>query len=404
MRILTFTTLFPNRSYPERGVFIRERMHRVASLADVEVVAPVPAAVPLPGVARAGRLASVPREEEIAGLRVHHPRYLSVPGEWPRLKPRSIARGARATVDRLHARAPFDLVDAHFAHPDGAAAARVAERLGRPFVLTLRGSDIHRDLDRPRLRPLILDTVGRAAAVIAVAESLAAPLRAAGVDEEKIHVIPNGIDTARFAPRDRGAARAEIAAGFDGPLLLAVGALLPVKGFDLLLDAFPALPGDTRLWIVGDGPMREALEAQAARNRIADRVRFVGAVPHDTLPAFYAAADGFVLSSRNEGCPNVLLEALASGCPAAAARVGHVPELIEEGVNGLLAPAGDATALSAALRGLLDSQHDRARIRASVEDLTWERVARRVRDVFSKALRNAGTPVAERTSACSARS
>ena len=79
MRVLTFTTLFPSRSYPNRGVFVRERTRHVARLCELEVVAPVPAAIALPGFTRTGRLARVPREEEIAGLKVHHPRYWSLP-------------------------------------------------------------------------------------------------------------------------------------------------------------------------------------------------------------------------------------------------------------------------------------------------------------------------------------
>jgi glycosyltransferase involved in cell wall biosynthesis len=396
MRVLTFTTLFPNRSYPNRGVFVRERTRHVAKLCDLRVVAPVPASLPLPG--RAGKLAAVPREEQIAGLSVSHPRFLSLPGAWSRLKPRTIAKGAWTTVEQLHRAAPFDLIDAHFAHPDGAAAARLSDRLSIPFVLSVRGSDVHRDIERPALRSLILKTASAAARVIAVAAPLAERLIEAGVSPKKIRVIPNGVDATRFAPRDRRIARRTIGADSGQPLLLAVAALKPVKGLDVLLDSLASLPTSVRLWIVGEGPQRSALESRAVRLGLADRVRFVGAVPHEDLVDYYAAADGFVLPSRNEGCPNVLLEALASGCPAVASRVGHVPALLDEAWT---VPAGEPATLAASLRRLLDTRPDAASIRRQVKDLTWEAVAARVLHVFQEAL---GKPVGERTSTCSAES
>ena len=401
MRVLTFTTIFPNRSYPNQGVFVRERTHHLAKRCGVEVVAPVPRSIPLPGIARSNLLASVPAREEIAGLTVHHPRYLSLPGSWARIKPRSIARGCWPTVQRLHAEQPFDLIDAHFAHPDGAAAARLARRLDIPFVLSLRGSDIHRDMDRKAIRPRILETTQHAAALIAVARPLADRLIEAGVDAKKIHVIPNGVNADRFAPGDRAAARAAIGADDDRPLLLAVGALRWIKGFDLLIEAMGEVPSDVALWIVGEGEMRADLKEQAARAGLSNRIRFAGAVAHEELPSYYAAADGFILPSRNEGCPNVLLEALASGCPTIATSVGHVPAIIRNGENGQLVAPGNASALAAAMRNLLDAHHDRARIRASVTDLTWERVAEQVHDVFTS-LRGSTNPASKRTSACSA--
>jgi len=396
VRVLTFTTLFPNRREPNRGVFIRRRMERVAALCDIEVIAPVP----FPG-------RGVPRRETIAGLAVHHPRYWSLPGRWPAFKPRSMASSARSLAARLHAEQPFDLVDAHFAHPDGAAAARLAEKLGLPLVLSLRGSDIHRDLHDPALRPRILDTVRRAAAVIAVAAPLADALRDAGADMDKVHVIENGIDADAFPPRDAADAKREIGASdSDTPLLFAAGSLLPIKGFDILLEAFARANLQARLWIAGEGAQRPELEALVKRHALSDRVRLLGTVAAEAMPAYFAAADGFVLSSRNEGCPNVLLEALASGCPVVATRVGHVPALVTDGENGTLVPAEDVTAMAHALTGLLDKKtHDRARIRASVDAHTWERVARRVREVFQDTLRGPGNPVNERTSApCSAES
>jgi len=391
MRVLTFTTLYPNAAMPDHGVFVRKRTEAVARRPEVgvEVVAPVPHAPALPGWARARTFAAVPKEEELAGLTVHHPRFLSPPGEWARFKPRWMAKGAWSRVRALHAERPFDLVDAHFARPDGAAAALVARRLGVPLVLSVRGSDVHRDLERPRLAPLVLATLRDAAAVISVARPLTDRLVAAGLPAARITTIPNGIDLTRWSGADGAAARRELGLAPGRRVILSVAALKPVKGHDVLLDAFAAMDHDgdaCELWLAGDGPLRAELERRAARLGVAGSVRFLGAVAHDHLPGLYAAADVFALPSRNEGCPNVVLEALASGCPVAAAAVGHVPWMVREGDNGRVVPPEDPEALAAALRALLKASPSRAEVRATVAECTWDDVAARVADVFAGTL------------------
>jgi len=394
MRVLTLTTLYPNRRQPARAIFIHERMRHVARVCDLEVVAPV----------ALGRGAGIAWEEELDGVRVRHPRYVALPGRWPRLNPLAIAAGSWRIVRRLHARAPFDLVDTHFAHPDGAAALRLADRLGLPLVLSLRGSDIHRDFRDARLRRRILETCRRAAAVIAVAAPLAETLGEAGSDPSRIHVIPNGVDSDLFAPRDRETSRKEVGVDDATPLLLAVGQLVPVKGFDLLLEAFARLTAPCRLHIAGEGPGREELMRLAGKLGIAERVHFLGLIPHAELARHYSAADAFCLSSRNEGCPNVVLEALASGCPVAAASVGEIPHLIEEGVNGMLAAPQDPVSLGKAIERLLHATLDREAVRRTVAARTWERVAACVQEVFAGVVAATDTPVDRGISACSAHS
>ncbi len=393
MRVLTFTTLYPNGAMPNHGMFVRKRMEAVARRPGVEVVvvAPVPSAPRLPGWSRAKVFSSVPKAEEIGGLSVHHPRFLSLPGEWARLKPRWIARGAWACVQALHRAQPFDIVDAHFARPDGAAAAEIARRIGLPLVLSVRGSDIHRDLERPRTRPLVLATLRAAASVISVAQPLTDKMIAAGIAADKIATIPNGIDLARWSHVDRDAARAEHGVADQRRIVLSVAAMKPVKGHDTLIEAFATLGtdgdiSDTELWLAGAGPLHDELRRRVAQLGLTKRVRFLGAVPHDKLPSLYAAADIFALPSRNEGCPNVVLEALASGCPVAATAVGHVPHMVRNRENGLVVPADDPRAFALALRALLKTSPSRTVVRATVADCTWDDVAARVAGVFQGAL------------------
>ena len=157
---------------------------------------------------------------------------------------------------------------------------------------------------------------------------------------------------------DLGGARGE------APVLLAAGRLTRQKGFDLLLRALPAvveqLPG-LRVLIAGEGPERRALTGQAARLRLQERVRFLG--ERGDLAVLFAGADGFVLPSRDEGSPYVLLEAMALGLPVVATDVGGVRALLDGGSNGLLVRAGDPPALAAAILRLLQFPAE-ARLRA----------------------------------------
>jgi glycosyltransferase involved in cell wall biosynthesis len=163
--------------------------------------------------------------------------------------------------------------------------------------------------------------------------------------------------------------------------VLFVGNLVAVKGVDVLLKAWSRLAAagvlgsEDRLAIVGDGPERGRLQAQAEALGLGPRVAFAGAVAFAEVPRWMAASDVLCLPSRSEGTPNVVVEALASGVPVVATRVGGVPELVRQGENGLLVPPEDAPALAEALASALVRPWDGPALRASVAHLTWERLA-----------------------------
>jgi glycosyltransferase involved in cell wall biosynthesis len=159
-------------------------------------------------------------------------------------------------------------------------------------------------------------------------------------------LIRNGIDTERFAPGDRAAARHCFGLPPDAPTIGCAARLERVKGVDLLLEAFAQLSAPTRLAIAGDGAERENLRDLAIARGLADRVDFLGRI--DDMPKFYQALDVFCLASRAEGLPLSLLEAQASGVPAVAFDVGGVTEALCPR-TGRLVPAGDIAALGRAL-------------------------------------------------------
>ncbi len=244
----------------------------------------------------------------------------------------------------------------------------------------------------------------RADEVVCVSRAVATMLeRDYAFDSERGRVIENGVDAIgldRALPHaavERARVRAAMGAP-EGTFVWAfVGRLETQKGIDVLLAALAATPagarGESRLWIVGDGSQREALEAQAAALGIASRVRFAGAV-HDAAPYLWGA-DGFALASRWEGLPLALLEAQAAGLPVVAAAAGGIPEAIRDGTTGLLVPREDATALAAAL-ARIESDPELARrlgyeaARQAREEWSWERMVSAYEVLYERAWRRTG--------------
>ncbi|WP_421994061.1 glycosyltransferase family 4 protein [Roseococcus sp.] len=359
LRLLTFSSLYPNPAHPHHGVFVENRLrHLVASGEAVStVLAPVPW---FPG--RGGRVAV---REDRHGITVHHPRFLAPPGLGMYIGPFALHSAARATVAQLlEEGARFDAIDAHYLYPDGVAAVRLGREFGLPVVITARGSDTSQ-LPRYALpRRLIEGAMRDAAALIAVSAGLKEGLVALGAPPEKVTVLRNGVDLDTFRPL---AIRKPSAA----PVLLSVGHLIPRKGHDLVIGAIAALP-DHRLIIVGEGPDRGALEALARRIGVADRVSFAGAQPHANLPEFYAAADVMILASSREGWANVLLEAMACGTPVIASPAWGSREAVAAPEAGLVLDETTPGSIALAVRHLLAAPPSRAATRAYAERFSWD--------------------------------
>ncbi len=294
---------------------------------------------------------------------------------------------------------PYDLVQAHWALPNGPPAALPAGLFGVPLVVSLHGSDIYL-AERHWAMALAAAGAFRAAgAVTACSGDLRARALALGARPEHSCVIPYGVNPQQFRPDPaaRAAVRAELGLAADAPLVVGMGRLVAKKGFGVLLEAWPAVlrasPGAT-LAIAGYGDLREPLERQAAELGIGGSVRFPGQLERSRAAAYVAAADVFALPIVREGVdglPNVLLEAMGAGRAVVASRVAGVPDVIDDGVHGLIVPEREPAALAAAIGRLLAEPGLGTRLggaaRARVErELTWERAAERYEAAFVAAL------------------
>jgi glycosyltransferase involved in cell wall biosynthesis len=197
----------------------------------------------------------------------------------------------------------------------------LARRLGVPFSIKARGSDIYHWGDVPGIGEQIGAAAQAADGLLAVSQSLKDEMAARGMPADKIKVHHTGVDLALFQPLDRAAAKAQL--GVSGPLLVTVGALIERKGQSFAIDALTRLPEATLL-LAGSGPDRAPLEQQAARLGVARRVRFLGSQPPEDVARIVAAADVMLLPTRAEGIANAWVEALACGTPVVTCDAGGV--------------------------------------------------------------------------------
>lgn len=376
IRTLLFSTLYPSSARPIHGIFVETRLRELlkSGQVDTRVVAPVPW-FPFSGerFGEYGRFAATPRLEWRSGVEVHHPRYLLPPKVGMKVAPYTLALGAFSTVRRLIREGfDFDLIDAHYYYPDGVAAGFLSKWIGKPFVVTARGTDLSQISDFAFPRRLIVETAKGAAASIGVCGALMRRLESLGADPAKLYVMRNGVDLERFRPEDRTDARRRLGLPLNRRLLLSVGLLIERKGHHIAIQALRDLPADVDLVIAGSGPDREKLARLAASIGVDYRVRMVGQIPNEDLKSWYSAADALVLCSSREGWANVLLEAMACGTPVVASNIWGTPEVVQSQTAGTLMSARSPQALVEAVRQLFDEYPSRDAVRSYAEGFGWQ--------------------------------
>jgi glycosyltransferase involved in cell wall biosynthesis len=382
-RILSLSTEFPNPTEPGKGLFVRARLRSIAARVPLTVIAPVA----LFDYANPNNdlLASlkVPRRRLEQGMEILHPRWLYPPrGGWFN----AFCLFARLLwpVARLRRRDGCDVIDAHYAHPEGVAAALVGWVLGIPVTVTMRGSELRYRQLKGRIF-WIGWALRRASRVIAVSEGLRQLALDLGVDAARTKVIPNGVNVDVFHPRQRESCRRVNGIGDDDLVILCAGDLAELKGHHRVVRAIKTVNDNgvaARLIIAGgigrSGRYAEALRKEVEDLQLHDIVRFAGEVKQAALADLMCAADVFCLASSSEGWPNVVNEALACGTPVVATDVGAVRQMIPSERYGLIVPVHDAGALADALRSALTREWDHGAISAWGSSRSWDDVAEEV--------------------------
>jgi len=383
MKLLTFSTLFPNAEQPNHGIFVETRLRYLlaSGQAQARVVAPIPwFPSSNPRFGSYSRFAKVPKSDQRHGIDIVHPRFASVPKIGMTMAPMLLAQAVKPVIGRIIDEGyDFDVLDAHYFYPDGVAAVMLGKYFNKPVVITARGTDINLIPQFRLPRKMILWAAQNASGVVTVCNALKDEMVQLGVAADKITPLRNGVDLQRFQPMDRAAARATL--GLERFTLLSVGLLDPRKAHDLIIKALPSLP-DVDLLIAGTGPEKKNLEQLAQELGVADRVTLLGPVPQTELKTYYNAADALVLASSREGWANVLLEAMACGTPVVASNVWGTPEVVAAPEAGELMPERTPQGLVTALSKLRANYPDHAATRRYAERFSWDPTTQGQIDLF----------------------
>ena len=384
IKILTFSSLYPNSANPSFGIFVENRLRELLKTTDTDavVVAPVPYFFNLAYTENS----NLEREEARHGVRVIHPRFLNIPKIGMNIAPLLMAVSVLTTILKLRKNGyRFDAIDAHYFYPDGVAAALLSKWLKIPLVITARGTDLNLIADYRIPKKWIKWAANKASHLITVSTALKNRLLALGVPSEKISVLRNGVDLELFRPpEDKNVLRAKF--DIKGKTLISVGNLVTLKGHDLIIEAIKDSP-DFSLLIVGGGPEESKLKLLVEKYQMQNRVRFIERQTQTDLKDWYGAADILVLASSREGWPNVILEALACGTPVVATAVGGSPEIIGEATVGGLCHR-ETGALREAILQMDKAECFSESCRDHAKQYSWESTSLGQRNIFASIKQN----------------
>ena len=395
MRVLAISLLFPNSVYPNRGIFVLNRLRAVSRYADVKVINPI---AWFPFCSRLERYKDyhrIPKKETIDGIEVYHPRFLSIPLVLKVVVAVTYCLAVLPVALRLRKKWRYDLVDLHWTFPDLPAGRLLSWLLGVRQLVTVRGTPALFPKERSPRRALVRILLAKSDHVVTLSDELRDLSVSQGVSKDRISTIRNGVDVSRFRYLEIESCRARLGIPADQRTILGIGYVTPRKGFDRIIASLPEVLKEcpeAKLYLLGpdgsaaQGDCGQELKRLIESLNIKDRVHFVGEVPNQDLILWYNAADCFCLSSRSEGCPNVLLEALACGCPVVATAVGSVPEVVTDESMGMVVP-NSTEGVRSGLLSVLSTSYDREKTAAQMEMCDWDWCARQVVEIYTQLLR-----------------
>lgn len=393
MKVLALSYLFPNPAQPDYGIFVYNRLKAVRELCDVKVISPLQW-YPLRNTLRPTLADSQPIQarETMGGLETWYPRFPVIPRYLKWLDAISYYYSVKPLVARLvGAGFNFDLIDAHWTYPDILAAYLLSRQYKKPFVVTIRGREALYLGERGGRKRLLDWCLQRADGIVTLSSELADLAIEIGVPRQKVQVILNGVNSSNFYTTSREEARMSLGLPVHKKLLISVGSLIERKGHHEIIKLVPELNKkfDLDFYIIGDiNPegdfstrIRGLIKGLGLTN-----VHFVNKINHSDLAHWYNAADLFCLATKGEGCPNVVMEALACGTPVIITNVGAVPDIVANGTDGFVVDSLDQ--LSGRICAALNRTWDREAVSNKARSRTWNACAKEVLGIYSTVLEN----------------
>lgn len=398
MKILSISLTFPSSADPSRGVFVKERLHALSMIpgVDLRVVSPTPWFPPIKWFPKWYNWSQYPRKESIATLPVERPRYVLPPKVGGYAHPQLIDLAVKKKLDRIRDEWKFDVIDAHWAYPAGAWAAKLGRRYGVPVIITGRGEDMVKFPSLPIVGNKIRWALKNSSRCIGVSREISELMKRNGAEASTVHTIPNGIDGNKFFLKDQLSCRTACSLPAERRILLSVGDRLELKGFHLIVDAIAIMREKIPdiLYVIVGGPGRfgrdftPQIQSRIDEQGLSDHVRLAGPQPHQELVNWYNSADLYVMMSSREGSPNVLLESLACGTPAVGTAVGGIKDELSNETFGRLIGERSAESAAAAILSELAEPRSRSSIAEAMKERTWEATAAQVHRLLKQVLSN----------------
>lgn len=390
MKILTITSLYPNESNPRLGIFIHNRLKELQKRNPdykIHVIAPLPW---FPFISKFRKtpidFRKVSSQRNADGITIYHPRYFSIPFIGVLTNPFFMLLCLLSTFfENKKLFTDSKLIDCHYLYPDAVAVGWLSRIIKKPYCVTARGSDVTILFRKWYLYPLIKDCLSGCVSCITVSKSLAK-------DIEKLTkglVIPivcqNGVDFSKFhiINEEKRKEIKDIHGFTNKHLILSVGNLVELKGHDLIIKSITDLD-EIELLIIGEGNLKNKLVELTLSLGLQNRVHFLSNQNQENLNQFYNIADIFVLASRSEGMPNVILESLACGTRVIATNVGGVSEIIRDKTSGVLLDTRSIECLRNAIQNEILNSYERNSVRESIIDFDWKNTIDKIKNIFIK--------------------
>lgn len=394
MNVLLYSSEFPtpaNRSSSVFTYYMAKELNKLCSLQVVSALPWFPNVDYLKVNKKWAEKAEIPFSFDFNGLTVSYPRYPLLPKISSNFHPFLQAVGSFNHVKKLHKKNNFDVINAHWIYPDGVAAVILGKWLRIPVVLTAMGCDINVFGQNPVKRMQIVWALKNAQKATAKSLDLVRKMQGMLSQPHNIEQIPNGVHAEKFifTTEKKKALRQQFNLSNDKQYLLYIGRLSEEKGLDILIAAMNELKKNNLLsfqvLIAGSGNLDSYLKSCVSNYNLENSISFLGQLSREEVALWMAVSDGVCLPSRREGLPNVILEALASGLPVVASRVGGVPELLNK-ENGIMVEPENPQALAEGIVKLFTTEWNRTRIYSSVKHRTWKSVAQQYYQCFKSAV------------------
>ncbi len=393
LKILALSYLFPNRIYPNYGIFVLNRLKAIQKYCDVKVINPIPWFPFSSCFDRYKNYNRIPKSDIIEGIEVFHPRFFFIPLYLKFLDAITCCLATIPVALKIREHFSFDLIDLHWVYPDILAAYVYRRICKKYFLVTIRGKEAVCFGEKSLRKKIINSLIKKADYTITLSQELKDIVTEIGVQEAKIKTIPNGVDIGRFKPLKRDECRKRLGLQLDKKILLSVGSLIITKGFHKIIKTLPDISKrcDLDLYIVGGvgpaGNYRKEIEDMIRKLNL-NNVFLLDTKSNEELVYWYNACDVFCLATSTEGSPNVVMEALACGAPVVVSEVGGIPELVNDEFLGLLIDPDNSVDLTNKLEMALSIDWDRKRIRKYMEQLTWDWCAKQVITVYNEVLKH----------------